>query len=298
LVNSYNAPILAGNPSIDHIYAYTKAKHSAASRPVAWGRQLRLYLTLRRQRFDLVIHANPIPHQRTERLVRFLRPRHALGVTDPDPGRTPAYDLPVLPGEVRGRHHVEQVFSLLQPLGIRGDPGPLVLDTPPRAPPAGPPRIAVHISSRKPCNRWPSEHFATAIQAIAAAGYRAVLLWAPGSAADAHHPGDDERAASLYRRLRETPVTPVRTVTVNELVATMATADMVVCCDGGTLHIAAALGKPTVALFGCTDPARWGPWGVKSRTLRGAPDAASIAPETVIDAMTDLARRTLAQRVP
>lgn len=42
--------------------------------------------------------------------------------------------------------------------------------------------------------------------------------------------------------------------------------------DSGPLHLAAALGKPGVALFGPTDPARNGPYGGTMRTLR-APGA-------------------------
>jgi heptosyltransferase-1 len=42
--------------------------------------------------------------------------------------------------------------------------------------------------------------------------------------------------------------------------------------DSGPLHIAAALGKPGVAIFGPTDPARNGPYGGSLRVLR-RPDA-------------------------
>lgn len=42
--------------------------------------------------------------------------------------------------------------------------------------------------------------------------------------------------------------------------------------DSGPLHLAAALGKPGVAIFGPTDPARNGPYGGSLRVLR-SPDA-------------------------
>ncbi len=44
--------------------------------------------------------------------------------------------------------------------------------------------------------------------------------------------------------------------------------------DSGPLHLAAALGKPGVAIFGPTDPARNGPYGGSLRVLR-APGAAT-----------------------
>jgi heptosyltransferase-1 len=47
-------------------------------------------------------------------------------------------------------------------------------------------------------------------------------------------------------------------------------ATAVVGVDSGPLHIAAALGKPGVALFGPTDPARNGPYGGSLRVLRAS----------------------------
>jgi heptosyltransferase-1 len=42
----------------------------------------------------------------------------------------------------------------------------------------------------------------------------------------------------------------------------------VIAGDTGPLHLAAALERPVVALFGPTDPARNGPFGTKARVLR------------------------------
>ena len=41
-----------------------------------------------------------------------------------------------------------------------------------------------------------------------------------------------------------------------------------VTCDSGPMHIAAAMGTPTVALFGPTDPLRTGPYGRGHRVLQ------------------------------
>ena len=40
--------------------------------------------------------------------------------------------------------------------------------------------------------------------------------------------------------------------------------------DTGPLHLACALGKPVVGIFGPTDPARNGPFGTRFRVLRSA----------------------------
>ncbi|RMH06065.1 MAG: glycosyltransferase family 9 protein, partial [Nitrospirae bacterium] len=39
--------------------------------------------------------------------------------------------------------------------------------------------------------------------------------------------------------------------------------------DSGLTHLAAVLGVPTIALFGPTDPTRWGPRGKRVTILRG-----------------------------
>ena len=51
-----------------------------------------------------------------------------------------------------------------------------------------------------------------------------------------------------------------------------ATCDAVIGVDSGPLHLAAALSKPGVAIFGPTDPVRNGPYGSSFRVLRN-PDA-------------------------
>ena len=71
--------------------------------------------------------------------------------------------------------------------------------------------------------------------------------------------------------------------------------------DSGPLHLAAALRKPGVAIFGPTDPARNGPYGGTIRVLRTPgttttyqrgtvidPAMAAITPEAVLDALTGL----------
>ena len=53
--------------------------------------------------------------------------------------------------------------------------------------------------------------------------------------------------------------------------ALIKSADIVLSNDSGPMHLAAALNKPTLALFGPTNPNRFGPWGQLDRVLM-APD--------------------------
>jgi ADP-heptose:LPS heptosyltransferase len=53
--------------------------------------------------------------------------------------------------------------------------------------------------------------------------------------------------------------------------------------DTGTLHLAAAVGAPTLGLFGPTDPAVWAPVSAAGRTLRAAGGDLSRLPADAVD---------------
>jgi heptosyltransferase-1 len=57
---------------------------------------------------------------------------------------------------------------------------------------------------------------------------------------------------------------------VGQMIALFRRAGLVIAGDTGPLHLAAALQRPVVGLYGPTDPARNGPYGTISRVLRHA----------------------------
>lgn len=56
---------------------------------------------------------------------------------------------------------------------------------------------------------------------------------------------------------------------LRELAALLDLADLMITCDSGPMHIAAAQGTPTVAVFGSTDPVRTGPFGQLENVVSG-----------------------------
>ena len=82
---------------------------------------------------------------------------------------------------------------------------------------------------------------------------------------------------------------PVATPDLRTLIAALSLARLVVCPDGGAMHVAAALGKPVVALFGDSPVDRWRPWGVPHRILRpDTHDLADLPLEPVLEAFAEL----------
>ena len=56
-------------------------------------------------------------------------------------------------------------------------------------------------------------------------------------------------------------------LTVGQLAALLGRASLVLGVDNGPLHLAAAQGTPTIAIFGPTDPRIYGPWGNSDRHI-------------------------------
>lgn len=291
LVNSYNAAVLAANPDVDAVYAYTKRKHGSGGVWALARERFRLRRALRRERFDCVIVAGADPGARALRRARALHPVHIIGLAPP--GARAAIDLPVAPAPT-SLHEVEATFRLLAPLGIAGTPPPVrvfadatLADAVRRriAQARGPrntPLVGVHISARKSSNRWPAARFAELMRTLHVRhGAAFLLLWAPGTADDPRHPGDDDKAAEILRLVQDVPVLACATHALAELIAALSVCDAVVCSDGGAMHLAAALAKPIVCLFGDSDAQRWRPWGVPHVLLQ--PESRNVADVSVAE---------------
>ena len=261
-VNSYNLPVLAGNPDLDAVHAYTKAKHRADGTGVFahYRQRARHLLQMRRERFDDVIIAEPGYTKRVTQLARFFAPRRVIGFCTAA-GDSTGLDVGIPRLEGDRLHECIDVFRLLAPFGIEGPPPPVRVVS--ALPPGARFTVGVHISARKPSQRWPAARFAELIRHLALERGAAIrLFWAPGSAANAQHPGDDAKAAAVVAACADCAIEAVPTPTLRDLIDGIAQCHAMVCSDGGAMHLAAGLGIPIVCLFGRSIAARWHPWGV------------------------------------
>ena len=78
----------------------------------------------------------------------------------------------------------------------------------------------------------------------------------------------------------------VRFADLYELACWLARGRIYIGNDSGITHLAAAVGTPTVAIFGPTDPALWAPRGEQVRIVSG--DLTTIAPVEVLRAVKSL----------
>lgn len=108
---------------------------------------------------------------------------------------------------------------------------------------------------------WPAERFGQVAAALGQAGIHTLVNSSPQRSPEV----DQAVAASQGWAL------PIPS-TLGQLIALVRRAALVIGGDTGPVHLAAALERPVVAIFGPTDPARNGPYGTRSRILR-APDS-------------------------
>jgi ADP-heptose:LPS heptosyltransferase len=277
LVTTYNAEVLAGNPALDEIFVYEKLKHRSGSLLSHLRTRLGQMARLRGQKIDYVLVPSPTPQ--SLKMARGLKPGEIVAAPSAAPVR---------------QHEVERTYEIGRALGVSGKPGPLLVVPDPRKKDelrqrlGGGPFVAIHISARRPTQRWPVERYAALARELSKSA-RVVLLWAPGSRDNPGHPGDDEAAAAVLRETRGAAVVPVETPDLRTLIAALSLADRVACPDGGAMHLAAALGKPVVALFGDSPVARWRPWGVPHEVVRPETrDLADLPLEPVLEAWRKL----------
>lgn len=286
LVNSYNADVVANNPDIDRVFVYEKSHHSGTAL-ASHLKNLALLMRIRRERFDAAIACNNGYSMRVARLAFLSGARLRVGYASPKDSLAGFFLNRIMPVPSVVMHEVEALMGLLAPFGVKGPPPGLVLNPAPserekaviyfKRTGLERPEDAVifQISSRKQWNRWPLERYKE-LGALIDERLKlpVILLWSPGASNNRFHPGDDAGAEWLVSNMKRKPF-PYRTERLPELISAMSVCRVVVTPDGGAMHIAAALGKPIVTVWGTTDPVKWSPWGVDHLILQKVSHRAS-----------------------
>lgn len=96
-----------------------------------------------------------------------------------------------------------------------------------------------------PAKRWPAEHFATLARQLHDADY---TVWTIGSAKD------QEIGTVIESLSNGVAINLCGRTKLAEAIDLMSTADIVVSNDSGLMHVAAALQRPLIALFGSSSP--------------------------------------------
>jgi len=116
--------------------------------------------------------------------------------------------------------------------------------------------IFVHATTL-PEKHWPEAYWRQLCQQLANSGFSVRLPWGTTT--------DRERAVRIAQSHRQASVLP--RLSLRELATELSAAQAVVAVDTGLGHLAAALGVPTVSLYGSTSPDRIGTYGASQQHL-------------------------------
>ena len=116
---------------------------------------------------------------------------------------------------------------------------------------AGRVRVGIHPGGKWSVKRWPPEKFAALVERVRSRGGAEVVLFTG--------PGEHDATRAVQERcpdgVRVLPELGVRTAA-----AVIAQLDAMVACDGGIMHVAVAVGTPTVGIFGSSECDIWFPY--------------------------------------
>jgi len=262
LVDPRFAAIVRDHPAIDRVIAAPMAK--LAER---WPRadliratmQYAIAPALRRECFDRVIDLQGL--FRTGVLTAATGARHRIGFANAREGAPAFYTQ-----RRRIPRELHAVDRCLQLVGIQGTPGPARYDLFPAAfarEMAGKllgglgidgrsPYLVICPRSANPIKEWPAGRVAQLARDIWNKDRLPVVLM--GTRAD----------ESLARQIAAQAGEGSHVLTGTPLdvsMALIAAGRLMIANDSGPLHLAAALGRPVVGIYGPTDPVRTGPYG-------------------------------------
>lgn len=247
--------MVAGNPDVNHCIE-TPARFGVAD---ALGLAIRLW-----RRYDLALIAEPGDRAH---ILGWLAAPIRSGLM-PGPNRSNWWKRRLLDHQVPlggdlGNTHV--VIEKLALLGPWSDPA-VTSETPPVVPPAARPLpediasqlqpgfLVVHAPSMWAFKQWPIESYASVVRQLLVDGHQ-IVLTGSGSARD-------HECVSALTRLApsQSLIDASGRLDFCQLRTLLERSRLYLGPDTSVTHLAAACGKPTVAIFGPTNPQRWAPW--------------------------------------
>lgn len=286
-----NRGILIGHPYVDRVFTYQKYRPLSSPRLVS---------EIRRERYELVIVLHTVSFSFTTLVLGALSGAPVrVGSTSPEVGEslTGTYlslTLPLPPpGELDTMSEAEHNLYPLRSIGITTDDlSPLMVPEARSVEWArafarehwkeGAWRIAVHPGAGKSENIWPAARFAEAVDDIARS-HDVSLIAVEGPR--------DRDAVSEFTRLCGAPCAVAAGRRIGDVAALLRQADLVICNDTGVMHVAAAAGARTLAIFGSTDPVRWAPPCDNLHVVRSPQgELSAVTPQMVVERATALLR--------
>ncbi len=270
-------PLVEFNPRLKLLHTIDRAWKKAGMFGQLSG-EWQLLRGLQRRSYDLVVHLSN--HRRGAYLCRLLRPRWSVAPKLRDaPALWNGSFTHLYPGSASAgsgnpllrRHKVDQNLDALRRLGIailrapalRLEPGP----EGDRAAAAfrsahaiDGPYVLVQPTSRWMFKCWPIEQNVQLLRALLKRGQTVILSCAPDEREQAMLASIVDQLAENSGQLPAGLKLANQDATLARLAALIRDARLFVGIDSAPMHMAAAMGTPSVALFGPSGESNWGPW--------------------------------------
>lgn len=248
-------PLLADDPDLAGVFPFDRRRWSY---PSGWADLFRSIRSIRQQQFDWVIDLQSLA--RSSLVAWLARAGFTIGLDDTREGASAFYDVAV-PRPSPQTHAVEWYLRVLDYLNV-----PIhwnfewlpvhsqaASQVSRRWPQLAGKWLALHPGARWQNKQWPISHFVELVRDLANTDPE-VHFMVLGSGADTSL-GEHIAQACPDRVLNLAGQT-----TLLELIECLRRCHLIICNDTGPMHIAAALGKPVIGLFGPTSPMRTGPY--------------------------------------
>jgi heptosyltransferase-2 len=119
------------------------------------------------------------------------------------------------------------------------------------------------INSR--AKRWPVERFAALADLLIAAQFQVLLIGSPD---------ESDVSREVASRMRNRPIILTGQTSLSQAIEVLDLVELLITNDTGPAHIAAALGRPTLVIFGPTNPLTTQPFSSSAQIIREPPDCA------------------------
>ncbi len=255
LTESAFVPLLAHNPHVDEVLEFS------AQWPLA--QQMRFYRELRRRGFDLAIDLFGNP--RTALMTWITGAKVRIGGDFRGRGKLYNFRVPPPDGEVSA---IDFHLRSLQLLGLKASNKQTEIFLTPderlwaqsflflqNIDPAQP-VVALHPGATWPHKRWPEKYFAEVSNHLQKNGVQVVVTQGP----------DEAGIVQEVKRLSPA-ATILPVLSLRETAALQNQCNAVVANDCGIMHLAVAVGTPTIGLFGPSQKEIWFPYETTKKHL-------------------------------
>jgi lipopolysaccharide heptosyltransferase II len=125
--------------------------------------------------------------------------------------------------------------------------------------PGNRPLVIIHPGAGAPVKQWLPDRFAAVASELMRRWQASIVITGSRNELDL--------AWTIAAHMDADPVIACGDTTLGQLAALFQLSQLVIGPDSGPLHLAVAVGTPSVHLYGPVDPAKFGPWGPAARHL-------------------------------